>query len=119
MTAQMRATPGGADLCTGGTASANADGGGGYTAAQAFDNSDSTFWYVAPPAGAWLQYTFASAVSVREIYIRAGDAQRYWCPQQIVLQYYDGSTWVTVYTSPVYAESDWGSTPWIKTLAIP
>ena len=96
---ELRATSGGADQCSGGTASASSfyPSGGPYGAAQAFDNNNTTFW-ASLPAGLpeWVQYQFASPVDVLEYTLRMrpdGEASSQgWRDWQ--LQYSDnGSTW--------------------------
>lgn len=67
---EMRASVGGADQCSGGTA------GGAYSIGQApanaFDNSDSTLWYNGSTSGlgVLLTYDFGSAVTVAEVFVR-------------------------------------------------
>ncbi len=67
---QMRGSPGGADLCTGGTASGT--GSFGLVAGNAFDNDDNTIWYNAATSGMYtrLSYDFGSAVDIVEILVR-------------------------------------------------
>ena len=71
---EMRGTPGGADLCTGGTA------GGSFTSgllpANAFDNSDSTIWYNGATSGnnVRLFYDFGTPVDIVEIFVRNSPA---------------------------------------------
>lgn len=63
---EMRATVGGADQCAGGTATQ----GSGSNVASMFDNNPSTSGYLtATPS--WVQYQFATAVSVKELSLRA------------------------------------------------
>lgn len=67
---QMRATAGGASLCTGGTALGASNF--GLVAANAFDALTSTYWYngsVVPP-NVVLGYEFASPVGVAEMWVR-------------------------------------------------
>lgn len=67
---EMRGSVGGADLCTGGTA-------GGvyhttYVPANAFDDSDSTYWYYASTGGNYvrLSYDFGAPVSIAEVMVK-------------------------------------------------
>jgi hypothetical protein len=64
---EMRGTPGGADLCTGGTALGASSF--GHVAANAFDNSLTTIWHNAATGGArvLLGYDFVVAVDVVEV----------------------------------------------------
>jgi hypothetical protein len=75
---QMASSPGGANLCTGGTASGNPGSGapGGVDLpANAFDGSDATFWGGGDGAGlvggAWLQYQFPSPQLIQEVRVKA------------------------------------------------
>lgn len=90
---EMRASIGGADQCTGGTATAN----GGNNPSHAFDADPSTYWFPAPASPWWLQYTFASAVSVSELSIKCGLVSDQ--PAHFELQRWDGAAWVTVFES--------------------
>lgn len=91
---EMRATSGGADQCTGGTASASSEFSGSFVASRAFDNNTGTQWAStnAGNNGSWLQYTFASAVAVNEVTVKGNPSTG---PTSLRLQYYDGSTWQT------------------------
>ena len=65
---EMRATPGGADQCVGGTASASSELSGSFVASYAFnDNGGTSFWVAATGTGEWLAYQFTSPVVVQEI----------------------------------------------------
>lgn len=74
---EMRATPAGADQCSGGTASAHSVFGsnpGANDAAKAFDNNTATLWSASGSStNGWLQYDFGSgnAVAVAEIMLQA------------------------------------------------
>ena len=69
---QMRASVGGANQCSGGVASASA--GSVNAPANAFDASTATYWQSDQGASGtrWLQYAFATAVSVEEIAVTWG-----------------------------------------------
>jgi hypothetical protein len=64
---QMRASPGGANISTGGVASG--DSSFGHVAANAFDGSTATIWHNASTGGARvrLAYDFGAPVSVAEV----------------------------------------------------
>lgn len=90
---EMAATAGGADQCSGGTASANAG-----TANNAFDNNTGTFW----DGGndnvhqSWVRYNFGSATTVEEIRITAASGAN-WANAPwgfTVRGSNDGSTWI-------------------------
>jgi hypothetical protein len=91
---QMRATSGGANLCSGGTASASSEYSGSYLASKAFNGNSSDQWAstVAGAVGSWLQYTFPSAVTVNEFTLTCTSV---YAPTAVRLQYYDGSAWQT------------------------
>jgi hypothetical protein len=92
---EMRATTGGANLCTGGTASASSVLDGNRPASQAFNGSTSGFPWASTAIdgiGSWLKYTFASAVTVNEFALYCATTEY---PTSVRLQYYDGSQWVT------------------------
>jgi hypothetical protein len=97
---QMRATVGGADQCTGGTASAinyfssNVPG-------RAFDDDPNTHWLsegdIHPGPDWWIQYQFGSAVDVAELVLKhwsGGVTSR--MPKDFQLQYSnDLEAWTT------------------------
>jgi len=62
---EIAATAGGADQCTGGTASASSTNGG--AAANAFDNNTTTQWGSTFAVNSWVQYQFASPVKMGEL----------------------------------------------------
>lgn len=69
---EMRATPGGADQCNGGTATAHSNFSGSFNAPKAFDNNPATLWSANGAAGdGWLKYDFGSPVEVAEVMIQA------------------------------------------------
>lgn len=86
---EMRATPGGADQCTGGTATSSSG-----TAASAFDDNANT--YVSFTADAsWLQYQFAAPVVVKEFSVKTNTG--IYTPRTVLWQASDdGVTWITV-----------------------
>src|SRR5262245_42537110 len=101
----MAASAGGADLCTGGTASASSTypGGPQYLPSVAFDDTPSTFWVGdVNVIAVWLEYQFASPVAIVE-YRLLGDAQgsggvpRY-APRAWTFEYFDGAAWQVVDT---------------------
>lgn len=87
--AEMRGAIGGPDLCSGGTASASSG-----TAANAFDNSNSTVWSSAAGRGLHrLAYQFASAVEVVEVAVRTGTSPNYLPPFAVLAWSDDGAAW--------------------------
>ncbi len=102
---QMRATPGGADQCTGGTASASSVY-STFTADEAFDDdtSSSSFWASNfEVAGAWLRYQFATPVEVQEIAIIERDTEPTQAPRSGVVEWSDdGLAWTTAWTWETY-----------------
>jgi len=111
---ELRQTVGGSDTATGGTVSASYNN-SSYPKENAFDSNPATFWWTTSN-NQWIQYTFAAAVSIKEIKIFArndgyfGDS-----PKSFVFQYYDGTTWITVIE--VLNKTDWinGSTVTLPT----
>ena len=71
---EMRATPGGADQCSGGTASGASSF--GLVPANAFDNDDNTIWHDAATGGekVRISYDFGTAVTVAEVFVRNSPA---------------------------------------------
>lgn len=67
---ELRATVGGADQCSGGTAWASGSTGSAEDAQYAFDNTTANRWAVQTPLNSWLMYQFASPVSVAEYTIQ-------------------------------------------------
>ena len=66
---EMRASTGGADLCTGGTAGGLSTG--GQVPANAFDDNNATLWYYgAASPNVRLTYDFGTPVSVVEVFVR-------------------------------------------------
>src|SRR4029434_2210835 len=89
----MCAAPGGADLCTGGTASASSVYGAGYEAAKAFDADPLTYWSTVGGAlPAQLQYDFPSAVAITSYRLQVENNGQY-APKDWTLEYWDGAAW--------------------------
>lgn len=103
----LHSTAGGANVATGGTATAS-ETYSGLSPANAFDGNTSTIWGTASQiSGAWIQYQFASATSIVEYAITTRN-DSYWnqVPMRWQFQYSDdGTTWTTA--DNVYA-SGWG-----------
>lgn len=96
---EMRATYGGADQCTGGTAIASGSYGGGYSASSAFDNNTTSNWFQNGGQGyegAWVGYDFGSGndVEVNEIRICPAVESNNGCPRIFYVESSDdNSTW--------------------------
>ncbi|HET7095278.1 MAG TPA: discoidin domain-containing protein, partial [Thermomicrobiales bacterium] len=97
---QFRATPGGANQATGGTASASSEYSATYAAAKAFDGNAATLWATANGvAYSTLTYQFATAVEVAEASLTARSdgfanttpAYTGWCYSD------DGTHWTTAW----------------------
>lgn len=103
---EMRQTIGGADECTGGTASASTVA---TNAAFAFNNNGKTDFWSSTAGGVgsdqWLQYTFTSPKTIREITILPFDATH--ISSTIRVQYHDGTTWQTYWE--VTGVFDWAN----------
>ena len=95
---EMAASPGGADLCTGGTVISGGPASWG-SPGNAFDNNTGTEanGTDGTVGGMWLGYAFAAAVSPREIRIRASAAVPNEAPTVAVLRYSldSGTTWIS------------------------
>jgi hypothetical protein len=95
---EMRATVGGTDQCSGGTAATSSQFSATFAASKAFDNDTGTAWVtVSGVKSAWLRYQFASAVDVAEYTIRAHGSVPSYSPKTWKLQGSgDGTTWYQV-----------------------
>lgn len=97
---ELRPSPGGEDQASGGTASASGIYSGSFVASNAFDNNMSTFWIGSSTSYNWLQYSFASPVSVGEVLIQSrtdGNPQN--TPSLWAIQFADSSSgpWTTAF----------------------
>lgn len=68
--AELRATVGGADQCTGGQVSASNCTNSGENPSKAFDDSTATVWAEQSSTNVYVQYHFASAITVVEYVIK-------------------------------------------------
>lgn len=91
----MAATPGGANLCTGGTGSISSSSLIG-SATDIFDANPATYW-VASSVPAWAEYTFAAPVTITSYAVQTDSGPAY-APKDWTLEYWDGSAWVVVDT---------------------
>ena len=100
---QMRASAGGANQCSGGTASADSFYSAGYDASKAFDGVATTNW---TSTGAvyphWIQYAFSSPVSVAEVAIQVASGTYGTVnesPKDFTIEYSDnGASWLVAKT---------------------
>jgi hypothetical protein len=101
---EFRATTGGADQATGGTPSVSALLIG--SAADIFDNNNSTFWAI--NGTGWIKYQFAAPVAVGQVTWRIrGDGNPTHSPNTLLVQYSDdNSVWTTAWQ--VAGSSGWG-----------
>lgn len=94
---EMRGVAGGANLATGGVASASVNNGGANPASNAFDGNAATQWQTGTATvPQWIQYTFATAVTIEQVSITQaslGDN-----PTAFDVQYWDGAAWVTYWS---------------------
>jgi hypothetical protein len=93
---EMRATAGGADECSGGTATAS---NGTPTGAFADDGTTTTWAAGTGSLPQWIEYDFGTPKTIVEVAIttRSGNVFRD-APATIQVQYYDGATWQTEWT---------------------
>lgn len=115
---EMRATFGGADQCSGGTASASAATDG--AAANAFANDGTaSFWATNTATNQWLKYDFGSAKDIREVSIQIPSFATSNSPKDILIQWSDDdSAWTTGLSCSVSVD-DWGGASGIKLFCIP
>lgn len=106
---EMRATAGGADQCTGGTAISSSDFSGSFAAANAFANDGSSSGWVSSGGvpGAWIGYDFGSAKSVKEINLLPRNGIPGESPTNGVVQYWDGSAWQLAW--PLFDNTNWSA----------
>jgi hypothetical protein len=104
---EFRATAGGADQATGGTA-IGSDDATTNEFAKAFDDSGATDWFAdSGPTNQWIGYQFASAVDVQEVAITfsatATQTALNRAPKTCSVDYSDdGSSWTTAFSFVVY-----------------
>jgi hypothetical protein len=120
---EMRATAGGADQCSGGTASADSVYSGTYAAANAFDNVVNGSFPWASGGGAfphWLKYAFAAPVSVAEVTVRStsaaygGPNER---PKDFTIEWSDDNVAWTV-ARTVTGQTAWANNE-VRTFSVP
>lgn len=106
-TLTMASSVGGANLCTGGTPSASTAF-SGFPASWAFDAAGAgTYWSSSGAAmPQWLEYQFASAVSIVQYSVKAQSAGNY-TPKTWTCEYWDGSAWQVVDTRT--NQTGWGA----------
>jgi hypothetical protein len=98
---QMFAAIGGANLLSGGTASASSQNSATYSAAKACDGDTATAWVTSNGAAApsWWRYAFASPVDVAAFSLRLDSGGNDAFPKDFSLQYSDdGTNWITVHS---------------------
>jgi len=107
-TLRMAATAAGADLCTGGTASASTVDSAPYAAAMAFDGNAATYWSTSGAGGTvgWLEYLFPSPVTVAEYSVQSSNVGGAYAPQAWTLESWDGAAWVVADTRT--SQTAWG-----------
>lgn len=117
---EFRATPGGADQCSGGTAIADSYYGAGYEPENAFDHDTSTEWASAIGLPHYIGYQFAAPVSVAQVAVIATDAaygSKSEAPGIFTIEYSDnGSSWTTA-ASPA-TQGSWGDSE-VRLFSVP
>lgn len=89
---------GGADLSTGGTASASSEYGASYTAAKAFDKNINTDWCtVSGNFPAWLQYQHGAPVDVAQVRIVCAANSAWLPPNELSVGLYSGDSQETTH----------------------
>lgn len=90
---QMMITPGGADQCTGGTATASSNY-PGYPPSNAFDDDTDTAWITSwGTTTGWIEYEFASSKEIVQYKMRPRNAEVDRAPTAWTLEYWDGDSW--------------------------
>lgn len=92
---EMRATVGGADQCSGGTAISQSDFSGSYSKDYAFNNDGGTLYWVSAgglPA-TYIGYDFGSSKTVVEIAYMPRPGATHECPRDGRIEYWDGTAW--------------------------
>lgn len=97
---ELRASIGGADQCTGGTAATRSFTNNSERADLAFDDSNSTQWVDDTSGTTWIQYMFPSAITLAQYGIRARSSSTEQTPKNWTLQKSTnrGLTWTAVDT---------------------
>jgi hypothetical protein len=93
---EMYTSVGGANQCTGGTATASSEF-AGCQASNAFDGNSATVWSNATDTSipAWIQYEFATSKDIVAIKMTPNTTYPDQSPLAFLLQYWDGAGWVT------------------------
>ena len=100
---EMHTSVGGANVATGGTATASSG-----TASNAFDANNATNWALSSGTVGWIRYQFASAQDIVEHTVTAPSATMTNAPNRWTLQYSDdGSNWTTA--AVVNGQTGWTS----------
>jgi hypothetical protein len=110
---EMRTTVGGANVCTGGTATASSSN-GAQTADKALDGSISSTntWQTSsfPTLPVWWKYQFAAPVDIVEVILKTGTFSAYF-PKSLELQWSDdNSAWTTTLSATGLVPSGSGVT---------
>lgn len=106
-TVEFRATYGGADQATGGTASASSTG-FGCPPQNAFDGSWSSIWHSGTGDNApWLRYDFPAGVTVAQVAITARPSENGVAPPAFDIEHSsDGTNWTKARS--VTGQASWG-----------
>jgi hypothetical protein len=104
---EVRATPGGADQTSGGTASAQSTF-SGTSAANAFNGNTGNFWASNADVPQWLQYVFSGAVEISEVAVTSrADGFASQAPNHFAVMLGDGTVWTHGWD--VTEQSGWGT----------
>lgn len=105
---EYRATPGGGDNTSGGSATASSEFDGTFVVANAFDNNNTTQWANGNALnGGWVRYNYASPVNWAQLSVRARNDAANGFPTAIQMQFADaaGGPWTTAFSD--HSESGW------------
>lgn len=119
----MRDTPGGPNLCVGGTPLSSSDYNASFPASLAFDGDPNTRWVGGSEANGhstpqWIGYEFPSPVAIAEVAMTAFDFTGS-MPTVVSTEYWDGFQWVIYNLRDIGAEQGvWNAARQTKTWAV-
>lgn len=111
---EMASEPGGANLCTGGTPIASSQH-STYHKGKAFDGNKNAYGWITQSGSeipAYIGYTFSESVTIAEFRIWSDNPGLAGAGAELkdfVLQYHDGTDWVSVEDASYTGETGWGS----------
>jgi len=95
---EMASSPGGTNLCTGGTPNASGTYGGFYGPDKAFNGTYTNSggeWFTSQGTDSWISYEFAAPQEIVEIRLAPGQGDMNGTPRIMAFEYYNGTDWIT------------------------